>query len=110
MTELIDVLRQESDPIYRERMLYMHKRMVDGQVAFFGLMSELKKNSEDNNLPRSINKFIERKLKNVRDEVFKGQWISAREYLDEVIVEGFLTIELYNRVKDTLDTYIANNY
>ena len=88
----------------------MKKRRADGEVAFFNLMAELRLHSLQNSLDRSINKYIERKLKDVRDEVLLGQWISAREYLDEVVVEGYLTQELYDRVKDTLDTYIAENY
>jgi len=96
--------------IENEKNSYIHKRKEDGINAFFYLMSELRLLSIANSYPREVNKFIERKLKNVRDEVCLGQWISAREYLDEVIVEGYLTQELYDRVKNTIDTYIATNY
>lgn len=98
------------DAISDRSSLYRQKRVIDGQQAFYSLMSELAVTREQNNLPREINKFIERKLKNVRDEIVLGQWISAREYLDEVVVESYLTQELYDRVKSTLDAYIAENY
>ncbi len=101
---------QLTDPIYLETLKYMSKRRLDGEQAFFGLMAELRLHSLQNDLPREVNKYIERKLRDVRDEVLLGQWISAREYLDEVVVEGYLTIELFNRVKDTLDNYILENY
>lgn len=96
--------------IQNEALIYENKRALDGQRAFYLLMSELKQNSEVNSYPRAINKFIERKLKNVRDEVINGQWISAKEYLDEVTVESYLTQELWDRINLKLTTYIAENY
>lgn len=106
---MIDIERM-NNPIYAETVNYLYKRKVDGEKAFFELMAELRLNSLANSLPREVNKYIERKLKNVRDEVILGQWLSAREYLDEIVVEGYLTQALYDRVKDKLDTYIAENY
>jgi hypothetical protein len=64
--------------IINEALLYSNKRALDGQKAFFELMAELRLNSLQNNLAREVNKFIERKLKNVRDEAIVGQWISAK--------------------------------
>lgn len=106
---MIDIEKMDN-PVYAETVNYLYRRKIDGEQAFFELMAELRLNSIVNSLPREVNKYIERKLKNVRDEVLLGQWISAREYLDEVVVEGYLTIELWDRVKDKLDTYIAANY
>lgn len=103
------IIRQEGNPIDEEHFIYL-KRTEDGKKAFYELMSELRLNSISNNLPREVNKFLERKLKNVRDEVCLGQWVSAREYLDEVTIEGYLTQEFFDRVKNTLDNYISLNY
>ena len=109
-TSNIPVLTEFETMLVDEVNFYINKRQNDGVRAFFNLMAELRLFSLQNGLPRAVNKYIERKLKNVRDEVCLGQWISAREYLDEVIVEGYLTQELYDRVKNTLDTYITENY
>lgn len=106
----LPVLTEFETMLAQEVEFYINKRQNDGVKAFFNLMAELRLFSLQNNLPRAVNKYIERKLKNVRDEVCLGQWISAREYLDEVVVEGYLTQELYDRVKNTLDTYIVENY
>jgi hypothetical protein len=106
----LPVLTEFQVMIASETDFYINKRKNDGEKAFFELMAELRLHSLQNSLPRAVNKYIERKLKTVRDEVCLGQWISAREYLDEVVVEGFLTQELYDRVKNKLDTYIAENY
>jgi len=106
----IPVLTEFETMVADEVNFYINKRQNDGVRAFFNLMAELRLFSLQNNLPRVVNKYIERKLKQVRDEVCLGQWISAREYLDEVVVEDYLTSELYNRVKNILDTYIAENY
>jgi hypothetical protein len=99
-----------TDPVFLEAEKYEYKRAADGVKAFYELMAELRLNSLMNGYPRAVNKYIERKLINVRNEVCLGQWLSAREYLDEVIIEGYLTQALYDRVKDKLDTYIAENY
>lgn len=106
----LPVLTEFETMLAQEVEFYINKRQNDGVKAFFNLMAELRLMSLQNGYPRAINKYIERKLKQVRDEVCLGQWISAREYLDEVVVEGYLTQELYDRVKNTLDTYIAQNY
>lgn len=98
------------DSIINEALLYSNKRAIDGQKAFFELMAELRLNSIQNNYPREVNKFIERKLKNVRDEVILGQWLSAKEYLDEVTVESYLTQQLWDRINLKLTTYIDENY
>lgn len=106
----VPTLSEFETMVATETSFYINKRKNDGEKAFFELMAELRIFSLQNNLPRAVNKYIERKLKQVRDEVCLGQWVSAREYLDEVVVEGYLTTELYNRVKNKLDTYIAENY
>jgi len=106
MSEIINT----GNAIIDEALFYENKRAIDGQRAFFELMAELRLNSVQNNLPREVNKFIERKLKNVRDEVILGQWVSAKEYLEEVTIESYLTIDLYNRIMNKLNTYITENY
>lgn len=92
-----------------ERARY-DKRCIDGQSAYLMLMAELRLNSITNNLSREVNKEIEEKLESVRIQVVSGQWISAREKLAMVQVGGYLTQELYDRIKLALDNYIAQNY
>lgn len=106
MNEIINT----EDTIENEALFYENKRAYDGTKMFFLLMAELKLNSEANNLPRSVNKFIERKLINVRNEVCFGQFKSAKEYLEEITPESYFTQELYDRIFLKLTTYIAENY
>ena len=96
-------------PIEEEKIKY-DQRVLDGQDAYLMLMAELRITSKQYNLHRDVNKFIEEKLELVKSQVINGQWISAREKLDLVIVEGYLTQELYDRIKLELDTYISENY
>jgi len=109
--EMILVLEREIDidPIYEEKLKY-DQRKKDGSDAFLMLMSELRIYSKENNLPREVNRYIEDKLEFVKSQVIEGQWISAREKLDLVIVEGYLTQELYDRIQLKIDTYILENY
>ena len=99
----------DTDEVTEEKKRY-DQRVLDGQNANLMLMAELRLNSIQNNLPREVNKYIEEKLELVRSQVVSGQWISAREKLDLVVVEGYLTQELYDRIKLKLDTYISENY
>lgn len=97
------------DDVSEEKLRY-DQRVKDGQEAYLMLMAELRLKSKQENLPREINKFIEEKLEFVKSQVINGQWISAREKLDLVVVEGYLTQELYDRIQLKLDTYISENY
>lgn len=99
----------ETDNITEEKQKY-DQRVLDGQNAYLMLMAELRLNSKHNNLPREVNKYIEEKLESVRIQVVSGQWISAREKLDLVVVEGYLTQELYDKIQLKIDTYILENY
>lgn len=99
----VDLLKQEIE-------LYINKRMQDGLKAFVSLMAELRLYSMANSLPRDVNKYIEEKLRKVRNEVILGQWVSGKEMLDEVVVEGYLTQELWDRVNTVITDYIAANY
>ena len=96
-------------PIEEEKIKY-DQRVVDGKDAYLMLMAELRLTSKQNNYPREVNKFIEEKLELVRSQVVSGQWISAREKLDLVVVESYLTQELYDRIQLKIDTYISENY
>ena len=100
---------EDVDPILVEKLKY-DQRVVDGQNAFLMLMSELVVFSRQNNLPREINRDIETRLEFVKSQVIDGQWISAREKLAEVVIGGYLTQELYDRIKNSIDDYILKNY
>lgn len=98
-----------NDPILAEKLKY-DQRCADGQHAYLMLMAELRLNSIENELPREVNKDIEERLENVRQQVVSGQWISALEKLQAVQVGGYLTQELYDRIEATITNYIQANY
>ena len=100
---------EDVDPILVEKLKY-DQRVVDGPNAFLMLLSELVVFSRQNNLPREINRDIETRLEFVKSQVIDGQWISAREKLAEVVIGGYLTQELYDRIKNSIDDYILKNY
>jgi len=112
-SEMIKISEKNFDDgvseIENEKINYI-KRVVDGKDAFLNIVAELRLFSIDNNLPREVNKEIEQKLKQVRNEVVLGQWKTAREELDLVIVEGYLNQAFFDRIKKKLDDYIEENY
>lgn len=110
ITNIVDTTEQiVVDPIVEEKRKY-DQRVIDGQNAFLSLMAELRLYSIANSLPRAVNRYIEDKLELVKSQVIEGQWVSAHEKLDAVIVEGFLSQELYDRIKNTLEAYILTSY
>lgn len=97
------------DEIELEKYRY-DKRTKDGCDAYLTLIAELRIYALENNQDRSVNKEIERRLEMVKSQVCMGQWISAKEYLQEVEISGPLTQELWNRINNTLTNYITTNY
>lgn len=97
-------------PVDEEALKY-YTRATDGERMYFYIVAELRLNSIANNLPRSVNKSIERAFKSVRNEIKNGQFISAREHLiEDVTVGGSITQELYDRILKKIDDYIAISY
>lgn len=86
------------------------KRKEDGISMYFNMMSELRLNSIANNYPRIVNATIEETFKLVREYIVDGQWITAKEKCELVVVSGYITQELYDRIYTTITNYIALNY
>jgi len=53
---------------------------------------------------------IDTKLKNVKDSLLTGDWITAKNYLDLVVVEGVFTQEMKDEYELEINDYITNNY
>lgn len=53
---------------------------------------------------------IDTKLKNVKDSLRSGDWITAQTYLGSVVVEGAFTQVLKDEYDAEINDYITNNY
>lgn len=53
---------------------------------------------------------IDVKIKNVKDSLLTGDWITAKTYLDLTVVEGAYTQELKDEFSLEIQEYITNNY
>ncbi len=91
--------------VLNEKILY-DKRKEDGINAYLMLAAEFRVSSN----PREVVKLIEDKLELVRNEIINGQWITAREKLEEVAISAEFTQEIYDRLHLSLTTYITENY
>ena len=105
----IKEIEYELSPIDLEAEKYQ-QRIDDGIQMSINLMSELRVNSKVNNLPRQVNDYIEQKLEKVKTNIDRGWWVTALEELEQVTVESYFTQELYDRLYNTITTYIAENY
>ncbi len=92
-----------------EKIKY-NQRIEDGKELSIQMMSELRLNSINLNLPREVNKYIEEKLDLVKLNIDRGWWISAKEEMEVVVVESYLTQDLYDRIMGYITEYIDNNY
>lgn len=100
---------QDEIDIKAETRLYT-KRIKDGRKLSKNLMSELRINSNKNNLDRSVNAFIEQKLDKVKINIDRGWWVTALEELNSTTVELYFTQDLKDRIHLTITNYIAGNY
>ena len=95
--------------IHNEFLMY-EKRRNDGLIALNKLMSELRLLSKMNGSPREVNKSIENAFDKVTKNIMIGWWITAKEECELVPVGGYVTQELWNRIYNTINSYISENY
>ena len=106
--ERIDNVDSEN-PIHVEKKKY-EQRQLDGILAINELMAELRLNSIENELPREVNRSIEHAFEKVTNAILIGWWVTAKEECEEVIVGGYVTQELWDRIYNTINQYISENY
>jgi hypothetical protein len=87
-----------------------YERQHDGKVAIIQLMAELRLNAIANNYPRIVNATIENAFWDVAISINNGWWITAMEKSDLVVVGGYVTQELKDRIQLKISTYISQNY
>lgn len=87
-----------------------YQRQHDGKVAIIQLMAELRLNAIVNNYPRIVNATIENAFWDVAIAINNGWWITAMEKSDLVVVIGYVTQELKDRIQLKISTYISENY
>jgi len=84
------------------------KRQCDGVLAYAEISAEFRLAKLSGLLSEEQHGQIEAILIPVRNEVLAGQWISAKQKLEEIgIVIGS---DLYNRLHTQITNYIAENY
>ncbi len=91
-----------------EKNMYI-KRANDGVTIYASLSAEFRLAKLNGIITEEEQKGIERILIPVRNEVLAGQWISAKQLLEEI---GFSVVgeSLYNRLLLIITDYIAINY
>lgn len=98
--EAKDVLKKETE-MYR-------KRQCDGVTTYAEISAEFRLAKLSGLLTEEQHGAIESVLIPVRNEVLAGQWISAKQKLEEIGV--VIGADLYNRLHTQITNYIAENY
>ena len=84
------------------------KRQIDGVNAYAEISAEFRLAKLSGMLSEEQHGAIESILIPVRNEVLAGQWISARNILEEIGVS--IGAELYDRLHNQITNYINENY
>lgn len=104
--EEIDFL--ESKKVLENETIMYKKRQCDGVSAYAEISAEFRLAKLSGVLTEEQHGAIEAVLIPVRNEVLAGQWISAKQKLEEIGV--VIGVELYNRLHNQITNYIAENY
>ena len=96
-----------SNALKNEAELYK-KRQLDGINAYAEISAEFRLAKLSGVLSEEQHGVIESVLIPVRNEVLAGQWISARNILEEIGVS--IGVELYERLHNQITNYINENY
>lgn len=97
----------EKIKIEKETELYV-KRYEDGKIAYAQISAEFRLAKLSGILNEEQHGIIESLLIPVRNEVLAGQWISAKQKLEEI--GNVIGVDLYNRLHNQISDYITNNY
>lgn len=84
------------------------KRQIDGVNAYAEISAEFRLAKLSGMLSEEQHGAIESVLIPVRNEVLAGQWISARNILEEIGTS--IGSELYDRLHNQITNYINDNY
>jgi len=96
-----------NNALKNEAELYK-KRQLDGINAYAEISAEFRLAKLSGVLSEEQHGVIESVLIPVRNEVLAGQWISARNILEEIGVS--IGVELYERLHNQITNYINENY
>lgn len=113
LVQLVEATESELAEIEAKRLLKLEtemykKRQCDGVLAYAEISAEFRLAKLSGILTEEQHGAIEAILIPVRNEVLAGQWISAKQKLEEIgIVIG---ADLYNRLHTQITNYINENY
>ena len=99
--------QEQSEQLRKETEMYK-KRTQDGINAYAEISAEFRLAKLSGILTEEQHGAIEAILIPVRNEVLAGQWISARQKLEEIGV--VIGVQLYNRLHTQISNYINKNY
>ena len=111
--EYVEATESELAEIESKRLLKLEtemyrKRQCDGVLAYSEISAEFRLAKLSGILTEEQHGAIESILIPVRNEVLAGQWISARQKLEEIGV--VIGADLYNRLHTQITNYISQNY
>ena len=85
------------------------KRTQDGINAYAEISAEFRLAKLNGIISEETQRYVERALIPVRNEVLAGQWISAKNELELLGIES-IGVDLYNRLHNQISDYINLNY
>ena len=92
--------------VVRKFIEYKNDRVTSGQEEILLMISAMVLQGA----PREVNKAIERAFFHVMVMAWMGQWVSAKEYCEEVVVGGYITQGVKDQILTIITNYINNNY
>lgn len=91
----------------QETRLYV-QRIEDGKNAYAQISAEFRLAKLNGVITEAQHGAIEDILIPVRNEVLAGQWVSAKQKLEEI--GNVIGVDLYNRLHKQISDYISINY
>lgn len=85
-------------------------RVIDGVNYYRRKRAEMVEKIMDTILTSSEAFYVDKKIKEVKQAILTGDWMTAKQYLEETTVEGVYTQDIKDEFMQEIDAYIANNY
>jgi hypothetical protein len=99
-----------SDTIEEDIQSGYYTRELDGREYYRHMRAYLLKSISSGVYTREEGDEIDVKLEKVIGKILTGDWVSASNRLNEVVVEGSFTQEYKDMILSDINSYINDNY
>lgn len=100
-----EIAEKQSEELQQKETELYEKRIADGIRKYAEISARFRLAKQNGQLDPELHIYLENTLRPVRNEVLAGQWITAKELMDE-IMEEHVSIPAFDEIYQMIINYI----